>query len=330
MAKIGIIGAGAWGTALAQVMTEAGREVILWAREPEVSESINERHENTMYLPGIVLNPALTATSSLSQVAGCDFLLLVTPAQHVRNTLQALKGEIAAGMPIVICAKGIECETGQLMSQVAHEEVPGATIAILSGPTFATDIAHGQPGAVTISAEDKDVLQEIREGLSCRTLRSYITDDLLGAQIGGAVKNVIAIACGIVMGAELGETARAALMTRGLAEMSRLATAMGAKKETLMGMCGVGDLVLTSTSLQSRNYSFGMELGQGRTVEQILGARNGVTEGIHTARALITLAKGLAVEMPICEAVYKCTAEGLPVQDAVNLLLDRPLKPIGK
>lgn len=329
MQKIGIIGAGAWGTALAQCLANGGKDVILWAREPEVVESVNARHENAIFLPGIALNHAIEATESLSKIAGCDTLLIVTPAQHVRGTLESLKGDIAEGKPVVICAKGIELETGLLMSQVAQEEVPNATIAILTGPTFAGEIARGLPSAVTIAAKDKDVAQEIRDGLASKRLRPYITDDVLGTQIGGAVKNVVAIACGIVTGRQLGESARAALLTRGLAEMGRLASAMGARKETLMGMCGVGDLVLTCSSMQSRNYSLGVALGQGRTLEEIMAERQGksVTEGVHTAAALKTMARKHAVDMPIAEIVYKCVGEGVPVDDCIEEMLDRPLQP---
>jgi glycerol-3-phosphate dehydrogenase (NAD(P)+) len=329
MQKIGIIGAGAWGTALAQCFANGGLEVLIWAREPEVVESVNERHENALFMPGIKLHHAIEATKSMSKMAGCDTLLVVTPAQHVRGTLQSLKGDLAQGKPVVICAKGIELETGLLMSQIAEEEVPNATIAILTGPTFASEIVRGLPSAVTIAAKDKDVAQEIREGLASKYLRPYVTDDLIGTQIGGAVKNVIAIACGIVIGRGLGESARAALMTRGLAEMARLAAAMGAKKETLMGMCGVGDLVLTCTSMQSRNYSLGVQLGQGKTLEDIMAERKGkaVTEGVHTAAALMTMAKKHAVEMPISEIVHRCVGEGVPLDQCIEEMLDRPLRP---
>ncbi len=327
MQKIGVIGAGAWGTALAQCMANAGGKVLLWAREPEVVESVNGRHENALFLPGVPLNPAIEAADSISKTAGCDMLLVVTPAQHVRGTLHSLKGAVAEGKPVVICAKGIELETGLLMSQVAQEEVPDATIAVLTGPTFAAEIARGLPSAVTIAAHDKDIAQEIREGLASKHLRPYITDDVIGTQIGGAVKNVIAIACGIVMGKKLGESARAALLTRGLAEMARLASAMGAKKETLMGMCGVGDLMLTCSSMQSRNYSLGVALGQGRSLEDIMSERQGksVTEGVHTAAALTVMAKKHAVEMPIAEIVHKCVGEGIPVDECIGEMLDRPL-----
>jgi len=328
MQKIGIIGAGAWGTALAQSISSSGRDVTLWAKEPEVVESINTQHENTTYLPAITLNKNITAVESLSQLSDCSTILLVTPAQFVRSTLRSLKGEIAEGKPVVICAKGIEIESGALMSQVAQEEVPNATIAIMTGPTFAREIASGLPCAVTIAAEDKDVAQEIRDNIASKNLRPYVTEDLLGAQIGGAVKNVIAIACGVIYGRGLGESARSGLMTRGLAEMGRLASAMGAQKETLMGMCGVGDLVLTCSSLQSRNFSLGVSLGEGRSLNDIMNERKGkaVTEGVYTAEALMTMAKKHAVDMPISEAVYNCLAKGVSIEDAISEMLERPLR----
>lgn len=328
MQNIGVVGAGAWGTALAQALAQGGRDVLIWAREPEVVQSINGTNENASFMPGVKLDEKVKATDSISQLSACDTLLIVTPAQHVRSTLESLKGDIAEGKPVVICAKGIELSTGLLMSQVAVEEVPKATIAILTGPTFASEIATGKPSAVTIAARDKDVAQEIREGLASRNLRTYMTDDLYGAQIGGAIKNVIAIACGAIIGRGLGESARAALLTRGLAEMSRLAMAMGAKKETLMGMCGVGDLVLTCTSMQSRNYSLGHMLGEGRTLEEIMNERQGkaVTEGVHTAEALVTMARKHAVEMPICETVHKCVSGEYDIDAAISAMLDRPLR----
>lgn len=331
MQKIGIIGAGAWGTALAQAIIagggDEGREVLMWAREPEVVSAINEQHENTLFLPGVKLNGRIRATESLSKTAHCDTILLVTPAQHVRSTLTALKGDMAEGKPVVICAKGIEMETGNLMTQVAAEVAPHATVAVLSGPTFAAEIARGLPCAVTIAAKDKDVAQEIREGLASKTLRPYITDDLLGTQVGGSVKNVIAIACGIIAGKDMGESAKAALMTRGLAEMARLTSAMGGKRETLMGMCGFGDMVLTCSSMQSRNFSLGVELAKGKTLADIMGERKTVAEGVHTANALMVMAKKHAVEMPISEAVHACLADKMTVEQAIEDLLDRPLRP---
>ncbi len=329
MQKVGVIGAGAWGTALAQSMSSAGREVILWAREPEVVASVNENRENSLFLPGVELNENITATDSLTKAANCDTLLIVTPAQFVRKTLEALKANITEGLPTVICAKGIELETGLLMTQVADEVIPGATVAVLTGPTFAKEIAQGLPAAVTLASKDKDIAHELVDGLSSKTFRTYVTDDVIGAQIGGAIKNVIAIASGIVYGRGLGESARAALVTRGLAEMGRLASAMGAKKETLMGMCGMGDLMLTCSSMQSRNFSLGVALGEGRKLEDIIADRGkAVTEGVHTAAALMTMAKKNAVEMPIAGGVYKMLQDGLPVEDVIDAVLERPIRKV--
>lgn len=329
MQKIGIIGAGAWGTALAQALSNEDRRVVLWAREPEVVEAINEAHENTTFLPGVPLKPEIQATASLTRAADSDCILVVTPAQYVRTTLQSLKADLSDGKPVVICAKGIEIETGALMSQVAQEEVPFATCAIMTGPTFAREIAQGLPSAVTLAAEDKETGEKLIEGLSSRTLRAYVSDDVLGAQIGGAIKNVVAIACGVLYGLNMGESARAALVTRGLAEMARLASAMGAKRETLMGMCGIGDLMLTSSSMQSRNFSLGVALGQGKTLEDILKERNSVTEGVYTAKALMTMARNHAVDMPISAAVHACLDEGKDINEAIDQMLDRPLRPEG-
>jgi glycerol-3-phosphate dehydrogenase (NAD(P)+) len=328
MEKIGIIGAGSWGTAIAQSLASAGKDVVLWAREPNVVNEINEQHLNSTFMVDVPLHESIRATESLSQAADCDVILLVTPAQYVRSTLESLKSELSSGKPVVICSKGIELSTGLLMSQVAEEEAPNATIAILTGPTFAREVAMGLPTAVTIAAKDKDVAQELREGLASRAMRAYVTEDLLGAQIGGAVKNVIAVACGAVVGAGLGENARAALLTRGMAEMGRLASAMGAKKETLMGMCGIGDLMLTCSSMQSRNYSLGYEIGQGRLLDDIVAERKGkaVTEGVHTAEALMTMADKLAVEMPVSHIVHKSLSGQLNVKEAIEQMLDRPLR----
>ncbi len=326
MKKIGIIGAGAWGTALAQNMANAGRDVILWAREPEVVQSVNSSHENELFLKGVKLHPAIKATESVSQAADSDVIMLVTPAQHVRASLGSLKGHLADGRPVIICAKGIELDTGLLMSQVATDVVPNAVVAIMTGPTFASEIARGLPCAVTLAIQDKDVAQELADTIGNKALRPYISDDLLGTQIGGAVKNVIAIACGVIAGRKMGESARAALVTRGLAEMARLASAMGANKQTLTGMCGIGDLMLTCASMQSRNYSLGMALGEGKSLQDILSSRNSVTEGVHTAKALMVMAKKHAVEMPISEAVHKCLNEGVAIDDVIEDILGRPIK----
>lgn len=325
MQKIGVIGAGAWGTALAQCMAAEGREVLLWAREPETVAAINESHENTPFLPGLRLHDNITATGSLGQAADADILLLVTPAQYIRATMEALKGDLSEGRPVVICAKGIEIKTGMLMSQVAMDVVPDAQIAVLTGPTFATEIARGLPSAVTLAVKDKDIGAQMVEQIGSRNLRTYLSDDVIGAQIGGAVKNVMAIACGAVTGKGLGESARAALITRGLAEMGRLASAMGAKRETLMGMCGIGDLMLTCNSMQSRNFSFGVEIGKGRKTSDILEGQRSVTEGVYTANAVKTIAQKNAVDMPISTAVCDCVHNDLSMEEAIDAMLDRPV-----
>ncbi|MGE4314031.1 MAG: NAD(P)H-dependent glycerol-3-phosphate dehydrogenase [Pseudobdellovibrionaceae bacterium] len=322
---ISVIGAGAWGTALAQALALSGKEVTLWAREDNVAQSINDSNENKTYLPGTSLSQRIMATSDLSRAASSDILLIVTPAQHVRATLQSMAPTVKDGTCVVLCAKGIEIDTGLPLSKVAAEILPHAQISVLTGPTFAAEIAKGLPSAMTLACADKDAAKALRETLSTKTLRLYVTDDVLGAQIGGAVKNVIAIACGIIHGLGFGESARAALVTRGLAEMGRLASAMGAKRETLMGMCGMGDLMLTCSSMQSRNFSLGAALGGGKSLADILAERKSVTEGVHTAHALITLAQKNAVEMPIAEAVYACLTGAKSVHDIVNDILERPL-----
>lgn len=326
MVSIGVIGAGAWGTALAQVLAAGGRDVTIWAREPEVVEAINTKHENTMFLSGIPLDHTLKATSNLDEITTCHILLVVTPAQFVRATLAGLKDKIDEGQPVVICSKGVELDTGLLLSQVAQEEVPHAGIAILTGPTFASEVARSLPTAVTISSEDKTLSHQLQEALGVKHFRPYVTNDIIGTQLGGAIKNVIAIACGIVSGKKLGDSARAALLTRGVAEIARLAVAMGAQKDTLLGMCGIGDLMLTCSSMQSRNFSLGQALGEGKTMEEILGSRNAVTEGVFTAKSTLALAKRYAVDMPITEAVNKCLNEGVPIDEAIEDMLNRPFK----
>ena len=326
MQTIGIIGGGAWGTALAQSFAGAGKDVVIWAREEELVTAINNSHENTLFLPGIKLHEKISATGSLSVAAKADVLLIVTPAQHLRATLEGLKADLTETKPVVICAKGVEIESGLMLSQIATEVSPKSPIAILTGPTFAAEIARGLPSAVTVAMKDKSAAEKLAEALSNRSLRMYASDDIIGAQIGGAVKNVIAIACGIIEGKKLGDSARAALVTRGLAEIARLGAALGAKKETLMGMCGVGDLMLTCSSMQSRNFSLGVALGQGETLADILAKRNSVTEGVHTAKALIVMAKNNAVDMPISEAVHKCLSEGADVNEVIVKMLDRPVR----
>lgn len=326
MQTIGIIGGGAWGTALAQSFAGTGKQCVIWAREERVVDSINIRNENETFLPGVKLNGNIRATGILREAAKADILIIVTPAQYLRTTLQTLKPDLNDTKPLVICAKGIEIESGLMLSQIAQEIVPESPLAILTGPTFAAEIARGLPSAVTLAMRDKESAKALAETLSSRTLRMYAADDIVGAQVGGAVKNVIAIACGIIEGRKLGDSARAALVTRGLAEIARLASALGAKKETLMGMCGVGDLILTCSSMQSRNFSLGAALGQGKSLKEILESRNSVTEGVYTAEALVVMARNNAVEMPISEAVHACLQDGADVGQIIEKILDRPVK----
>ncbi len=326
MTKVGLIGAGAWGTAIAQSLANSGRDVIMWAREEEVVDSINNRHENSLFLKNVRLNEMIKASADMNDFTDCDVFLISTPAQHVRTTIEAMK-DLLGNKPIIICAKGIEVESGELLTDVVKQVMSNAKVGILSGPTFASEIARGLPCAVTLAIEDKTIGEQVVKALGSRTLRTYLTDDLIGAQIGGAVKNVIAIGSGVVQGRGMGESARCALVTRGLTEMARLGKALGAKRSTLMGMCGVGDLILTCSSMQSRNFSLGVALGEGKTLEEILGDRIAVTEGVHTAKALRLMAKNNAVDMPISRAVHEFLHEGATIDDIIEKVLDRPLRP---
>lgn len=326
MTSIGVVGAGAWGTALAQVFASDKRDVTIWAREEEVVNAINEKHENTVFLPGIDLHPSLRATTSIEEISSQNIILMVSPAQYFRASLEQMKPHINEGTYIVICAKGIEISSGLLMSQVAHEVMPKGDFAILTGPTFASEIAQGLPGAVTIGTYSPSTGTALLKELSTPTFRPYLSDDVLGVQLGGALKNVVAIASGIVEGKHLGESARAALMTRGITEMARLGVSLGARHETLLGMCGIGDLMLTASSMQSRNFSLGAEIGAGRTMQEILSTRNAVTEGVHTAQAVIELAHKHGIEMPICQAVNDILTDKITIDEAIDKLLERPLK----
>jgi len=325
MITIGVIGAGAWGTALAQSLAKNGRKVILWARDPALAEMINVEHANPAYLRDIVLHDNIFATSDMASTCSAQVLVPVVPAQHLRATLEQAAPHIAPGKAVVVCSKGIEIATGKLMSQVAAETIPQALAAILSGPNFAHEIAEGLPAAATLACSDLEKITPVRDALASKPFRLYLSNDIIGTQVGGAVKNVIAIVCGIVAGRGLGENARAAVVTRGLHEMGRLAEALGGDRETLMGLSGVGDLILTSTSMKSRNFSLGYHLGQGSSLKDILGERQGVTEGVPTAQALVTLAHQHHIDMPIVEALHHCLNETLDVDKAIQSLLERPL-----
>ncbi|MDE2357016.1 MAG: NAD(P)-dependent glycerol-3-phosphate dehydrogenase [Alphaproteobacteria bacterium] len=324
--RVGVIGAGAWGTALAQICARAGLEVALWAREAEVVEAINATHENALFLPGVALDPAITATAAPQGLAGLDLIFAAPPAQHLRATLQHLAPSLEPEASLVICAKGVEAGTLKLMSEVAAEVLPGARIAVLSGPSFAEEVARGLPTAVTLATRTETEGQDIASAIASPTFRPYLSADLIGAQAGGAVKNVLAIACGVAEGRALGASAKAALITRGFAEMTRLAVAMGAQARTLAGLCGLGDLVLTCGSTQSRNMSLGLALGRGQSAAQALAGKRSVAEGAASAPAGAALAARLGVEAPICLAVAEILAGDLEVDAALTRLLSRPLR----
>jgi glycerol-3-phosphate dehydrogenase (NAD(P)+) len=326
MKRIGVIGGGAWGTALAQVAAAGGEETLLWAREPEVVDAVNRRHENAIFLPGIALHRGIRATAELAELRRCDALLVVTPAQHTRAVLSA---QTLSGKPLVLCAKGMEEATTKLMHDVALEEQPGSPIAVLSGPTFADEVAAGMPAAVTLAVEDRAVGEAIRTRLARPSFRPYLSDDVIGAEIGGAVKNVLAIACGVVEGRSLGQNARAALISRGFAEMTRFGLARGARAETLAGLSGLGDLVLTCSSTSSRNFSLGKGLGEGWTASELLADRRTVAEGAYTAPVLARAAKAAGVDMPIVAAVCALLAGEASVDQVVERLLSRPLRSEG-
>jgi glycerol-3-phosphate dehydrogenase (NAD(P)+) len=318
---IGVIGGGAWGTALAQTAAASGA-VMLWARSAEVADAINAGHANPAYLSGITLSPAIQATTDLAALAGCEALLVVTPAQPMRAVLAALP---ASTQPLLLCCKGIEAGTRLLMSEVAADARPGAAIAVLSGPTFAHEVAAGLPTAVTLACADPALGAMLAVRLARPAFRPYRSDDVLGAEIGGAVKNVLAIACGVVAGAGLGQNAGAALIARGFAEMTRFGLARGARAETLAGLSGLGDLVLTCSSTSSRNYSLGIGLGRGEAAADLLAGRRTVAEGASTAPVLAEAALACGVEMPITEAVCDLLAGRAAVGAVVERLLARPL-----
>lgn len=328
MTPVGVIGAGAWGTALAQMLASDGREVVLWAYEPEVMQAINAERRNPLYLPSAILAPTIRATGDLADLAGLDTVLVVTPAQVL--------GRVLAGLPkpprdLVLCSKGIEAGTGRLMNDVAREASPGSAIAVLSGPTFAHEVAAGLPTAVTLACEGgRAQWERLAPAIARPAFRPYYSDDVTGAEIGGAVKNVLAIACGVVDGLALGQNARAALIARGYAEMLRFGEALGAEVETLSGLCGLGDLVLTCSSTSSRNFSLGVMLGKGALGEgaraaDLMADRRTVAEGAHTAPVLADLAAERGIAMPIVAAVG-AILEGADAREVVAALLARPLR----
>lgn len=328
MSRIGVIGAGAWGTALAQALASDGSEVLLWAREPELVREINEHRTNTPYLPSARLSETVRATTDLAELGDLPALLAVVPAQFLASVLSGLPDSPPGfGRDLVLCAKGIEAGTGRLMADVARDAAPNASIAVLSGPTFAHEVVAGLPTAVTLACGDGEAQWQRLCGLIARpALRPYYSDDVIGAEIGGAVKNVLAIACGVVEGLGLGQNARAALIARGYAEMLRFGLARGARAETLSGLCGLGDLVLTCSSTSSRNFTLGKALGEGLSAAEALAGKASVAEGAATAPVLADLARREGLDLPIVDAVSRLLAGHAPAAAVVAELLARPLR----
>lgn len=323
--RVGIIGGGAWGTALAILANRAGSTVTLGTRNGNVIQSVRERRVNDIYLPQVFIDPAITVTERLIDACRGDILIMAPPSHILRSACISVSDFLDANTPVVIASKGIERGSLMLMSEVVHSILPHNPIGIISGPNFAEEAARGLPTATTIASEDDALLDLLTYAIGGQLFRPYLTNDIIGAQVGGAVKNVIAIACGIAVGKGLGENTRAALVTRGFAEISRLTIAKGGKYETLMGLSGLGDLILTCGSPKSRNMSFGMAVGQGAEKESILMSRGrGATEGVVAAESVHRLARKHSIKMPICEAVYRVIYENMPVDRAISELLERP------
>lgn len=321
---IGIAGAGAWGTALANAAAMAGNDVVLWMRSPEQADALARTRTNERCLPGVTLHDRIRPTATLTDLAPARAVLLVTPAQTTRTMAAALVSVLAATTPLVLCAKGIERESRAFLGDVVEAVRPGAPVAVLSGPSFADDVARGLPTAVTLACRDAALAGELATTLSGPTLRVYHRGDVRGVEIGGAAKNVLAIACGAVAGKGLGESAKAALIARGFAELLRFARAYGGEAETLMGLSGLGDLVLTCSSAHSRNFAFGQRLGQGMSVDQAASGK--LVEGAATASALVALARAKHIDMPIAEAVERILSGAWTLDQAVDALMNRPVR----
>jgi glycerol-3-phosphate dehydrogenase (NAD(P)+) len=325
MARVGIVGGGAFGTAMACVLRRRGHEIRLWAREAEVVESINRDHVNHLFLRGVPLPEGIVATQDLAAaVREATFVLLAPPAQHLREVTGQLRPHLPAGVPVVSCSKGLERTTGALMSQVLGEALPEAPVAVLSGPSFAAEIAVDQPTGVTLACAEPVLGARLEREIGGPRFRVYLSDDVVGAQVGGVLKNVLAIACGIVTGKGLGNSMRAMLVARGLAETVDLGLALGARLETFLGLSGIGDIDLSCNSPQSRNMSLGIALGEGRRLAEVLGERITVQEGVHSAGAVAALAGRLAVDMPIAAMVDRIVNRGAAPDDEIGRLLALP------
>jgi glycerol-3-phosphate dehydrogenase (NAD(P)+) len=325
--RLAIIGGGAWATALAIAARRAGSRPILWARDPEVVAAINDRHENPLFLRGIALDPGIAGTTEIgAATADADAALLVVPAQFLRGVLETHRHSLPPGLPLLHCAKGIEANSLAMMSEIGSEVLPASPFAVLSGPTFAAEVARDLPTAVTIAGHDAALARAFVTALGSTRFRPYLSPDPTGAQIGGAVKNVIAIACGIILGYGLGDNATAALITRGLAEMVRLGLAMGARAETFQGLSGLGDLVLTCTAAQSRNHKLGLALGGRQGLAAAISGRRVVVEGVATAAGVARLAGRHRIEMPISQAIAAVLHDGVPIEAMIDRLLRRPYR----
>src|SRR5579862_711304 len=320
--RIAVLGGGAWGTALAQACARAGRNVTLWEFDAGNAEHLAGKRESR-FLPGVRLDDGIKVTRALAEAARAEAILLVVPAQAMRSVVKALAQTMPGGTPVIACAKGIEHGTHKFMTEIVAECAPNATPAILSGPSFAADVARGLPTAVTLAARDGKLAQELAQAIGSASFRPYHSTDMRGVEIGGATKNVLAIAAGVVTGRGLGASAGAALTTRGFAELTRFGKAFGAKPQTMMGLSGLGDLLLTCSSPQSRNFQFGVSLGQGQKPGTI---STGLAEGAFTAPVLLEMARERSVDMPIAAAVAALLAETMTLDEAIKSLLTRPLK----
>ncbi len=325
--RCGVIGAGAWGTALADLLSRNGHEVSLWAREPDVVESIGVKRENERFLAGFPLDARLRATGRLDEAAaGAELLLLVPPSHALRSVTRQLAASGSRDGLVVVASKGIEADSLALMTDVVESELPASKVVALSGPSFAAEVVARQPTAVVVAARRKDDARIAQQAFSSEAFRAYTSEDLVGVELGGALKNVMAVATGMAEGAGLGFNSRAALITRGLAEMTRLGMALGASPSTFAGLAGLGDLVLTCTGTLSRNRALGAEIGKGATLDQALAGRETVAEGVHTARSARDLARRTGVEMPIVDAVCRILFEGFAAKSAIGELMQRELR----
>ncbi len=322
-----VVGAGAWGTALADLLARNGHEVRLWAYEPDVVESINGKHENVRFLLGHALSPSVKAIGDIQKaVEGAELITLATPSHVLRRIVKSAAASLPRSAPLVVATKGIEKETLCLMTEVAEQEIPGATVVAISGPSFASEVVSCQPTAVVVASRKSEAAGFVQRALSSPYFRTYTHSDVIGVELGGALKNVMAVATGIAEGLGLGFNARAALVTRGLAEMTRLGVALGAEQSTFAGLAGLGDLVLTCTGSLSRNRAVGVELGKGRTLEEVLGDRETVAEGVLTAQSARELAAREGVEMPIVDTVNRVLFEGQSARSAIAALMTRELR----